>query len=697
MRAKKLMKKAIMAAGLLFPLAAYAQWSSNPLQNLGVGVAANDQVTPKMAATSDSGCYISWFDNRSGGYCMYLQRLNSAGVPQWAQNGLLISGHPQMTWLVDYDMTVDQNDNAVVVFSDIRSGGTNDLDVFAYKISPAGAFLWGADGIGLSATVNTDFEPAAKVTATNAGNFVFAWMKSGTTDILCFQKLSSGGQKLWGENGFTITPAASHSLSAPDLAPAFTDNAIALWKDSTGPPWSPTTWLYTQQFDINGNSLWAPGGVPIYNQGHISAWTYPEIITDTYGGAYYTWYDSPSLSQFNVSVQHVDATGEMIFSQNGVLASTNSNDRLHMNPALVHVPDGNALYVFWLETNFSQTQYGVYGQRFSNAGVRLWTDSGREFVGLGSSQISFVRAGAAANSLYIGYFEAPGVLNTAVKAFRIDAGGNPFWGPTLLSSETLGTKDDLLLVVNSENRAFLTWGDGRSDFSDIYAQNVNPDGSLGNPTGAAVSITLSPVNPPVNIPATGGSFDWNITLHNNETTPQTFDIWTIISGPVTRPGWGPYLNLTMQPGATINRARTQYISDRYPPGEYTYTGNVGDHPNVIWDSDSFPFTKLLGGDDSWANGQASAGLAPIEYALHGATPNPFNPITTLSFALPQAGLVRLTIFDASGREVAELVNGWREAGNHEVTFDATGLASGLYVYQLTASDFHAIGKMALMK
>ncbi|HEX7343567.1 MAG TPA: T9SS type A sorting domain-containing protein, partial [bacterium] len=83
--------------------------------------------------------------------------------------------------------------------------------------------------------------------------------------------------------------------------------------------------------------------------------------------------------------------------------------------------------------------------------------------------------------------------------------------------------------------------------------------------------------------------------------------------------------------------------------------------------------------------------------VRGASPNPFNPTTTLSFELPQAGSVKLSVYNVTGREVATLVNGWRDAGNHEVTFDATGLASGLYVYQLTAGDFHAIGKMMLLK
>jgi hypothetical protein len=213
-----------------------------------------------------------------------------------------------------------------------------------------------------------------------------------------------------------------------------------------------------------------------------------------------------------------------------------------------------------------------------------------------------------------------------------------------------------------------------------------------------VTVTLLPVNPPIIIPAIGGTFEWDITLHNGETTPQTIDVWTIITMPggSTRPGWGPFLNLTMPAGATINRIRSQNIPDRFPAGAYTYTANIGDHPAVVWDSDSFPFTKSAVGADGWAIGQSTT-ATPSEYAVHGASPNPFNPTTTLSFALPQAGSVKLSVYNVTGREVATLVNGWRDAGNHEVTFDATGLASGLYIYQLTSGDFHATGKMMLTK
>jgi hypothetical protein len=62
-----------------------------------------------------------------------------------------------------------------------------------------------------------------------------------------------------------------------------------------------------------------------------------------------------------------------------------------------------------------------------------------------------------------------------------------------------------------------------------------------------------------------------------------------------------------------------------------------------------------------------------------------------------SGQVDLAVYDLSGRQVAALVNGWRAAGDHEVTFDATGLAAGVYVYRINIAEFAAAGKMLLLK
>jgi photosystem II stability/assembly factor-like uncharacterized protein len=88
---------------------------------------------------------------------------------------------------------------------------------------------------------------------------------------------------------------------------------------------------------------------------------------------------------------------------------------------------------------------------------------------------------------------------------------------------------------------------------------------------------------------------------------------------------------------------------------------------------------------------------PNVYTLEQNYPNPFNPTTTINFSLPKAGIVELKVYDALGREVAVLVNNFTLQGRHTVSFDASGLSSGIYFYTLKSADFTDTKKMALIK
>jgi len=85
------------------------------------------------------------------------------------------------------------------------------------------------------------------------------------------------------------------------------------------------------------------------------------------------------------------------------------------------------------------------------------------------------------------------------------------------------------------------------------------------------------------------------------------------------------------------------------------------------------------------------------YQLSQNYPNPFNPTTTIRFSLPVAGNVRLTVFNILGQEVKTLVNGYREAGQNTVTFEAKNLSSGIYIYKIEAGSFTQTKKMTLLK
>lgn len=99
---------------------------------------------------------------------------------------------------------------------------------------------------------------------------------------------------------------------------------------------------------------------------------------------------------------------------------------------------------------------------------------------------------------------------------------------------------------------------------------------------------------------------------------------------------------------------------------------------------------------------AAGGQKPKTFEVHGNYPNPFNPTTTISYSLPQTMEVQLTIYNILGQKVVTLVNSEQEAGMQNVTWDASRVASGTYLYRMVAEAadgrrFITERKMVLIK
>lgn len=88
---------------------------------------------------------------------------------------------------------------------------------------------------------------------------------------------------------------------------------------------------------------------------------------------------------------------------------------------------------------------------------------------------------------------------------------------------------------------------------------------------------------------------------------------------------------------------------------------------------------------------------PSNYSMDQNYPNPFNPSTTINYALPKAERVSITVFNMIGQKVAVLIDKRQEAGFHTITFNASDLASGMYIYRIKAGSFSQIKKLTLIK
>ena len=86
-----------------------------------------------------------------------------------------------------------------------------------------------------------------------------------------------------------------------------------------------------------------------------------------------------------------------------------------------------------------------------------------------------------------------------------------------------------------------------------------------------------------------------------------------------------------------------------------------------------------------------------DFMLYQNHPNPFNPTTEIRYEVLEAAHIRLVVYDITGREVARLVDGIKEAGRHKVVFDGRSLASGVYIYKLVAEEFQQSMRMILAK
>ncbi len=303
------------------------------------------------------------------------------------------------------------------------------------------------------------------------------------------------------------------------------------------------------------------------------------------------------------------------------------------------------------------------------------------------------------------------------EAWRIGTTHDIEWSTTADQTITLDLLDgenlERTLAEDIENSGILEWTipNDIQPGQNYYIRCTIADGSEQDVSDVAFAITalpgltLTPHLPPIIIPSQGNGFWYWVEISNHSPFSGTGHYWT----EVVLPNGNTYGPLSVTP-KTLEPWQTfapglpfpQWIPAYAPAGTYDFVMHVGIYPNLIVATDSFEFEKLAGTStvsvpqsawnvEDWRNeawettGAQVATQEPLpnEFSVSPAYPNPFNASISLTVFLPEPAELTVTVYDVLGREVAILANGQHSAGKNRLTFEASGLASGLYFVRAT--------------
>lgn len=468
---------ALCAGSLCCVGAAMAQWTDIAVINTPFVTKPGEQTQPKVAPTTDGGAYVSWFDNETGGYDVYMQRIDAQGVPVWSSSGVLVADR-SFSSTQDYGMAVDSAGHAVVAFRDDRFGG---IVVTASRVSPAGTLDWGINGVQLPVAGGT-IGPI-RVAATSDGNSVVAWSDGAFVRVV---KLNSAGAVQWTKD---IVPASNTYIASylvPSDAPGQTGQVIVLL--TTSGNFLAPRHIHAQKLDAAGNSLWGTSPVVIYSGPSLQIGYFPSAIADSLGGMVLAWYHTSPLQ---VLAQRVSEQGAIYFKAPGLAVSTDAT-RTRVSPDVTFDADNDFITVYWTEMNSTQSQHGVYGQRIDVSGTRMWGNAGTVLVPVGSNEITQVRALSFGGDSLAAWVETLSFGNQRLWTSRRSTTGSGVWAPEmLLTGSSTSSKSRLVARTLADGAALMTWVDGRNDGGDIFGQRINADGTLGPGANTCAPVDLN--------------------------------------------------------------------------------------------------------------------------------------------------------------------------------------------------------------
>lgn len=460
---------------------ANAQWSSDPATNLQLN---NENFYNFETEILSDGSWYLYYDRPDGSIdtiVPFLQRFDKDGNPLWEES-MTVSRQVTATWTKVMDcMTIDKDDNAIVVVQDLRHGPQTYT---AYKITPDGTSVW-PEGVDLHAGIYPNSCAALNMTQIADGSYVFAWEEDmeEVSDIVRLQRVSADGEILWGEG--KVLQEENVSINYPYVVDAGNNEFLLVYA------YGASQELQVRKMDFDGNDVWAQPTVAFNGSlGTSPLWTYLEVVPADGGVLVATYAGDPNFPYMS----YVKNDGSHAFAEAEAGLRLGYSEWLAWGIKLVFDQENQVIYAAWRETDYSQGYQQITTQKISLGGELLWDPNGIAITQFLPRPVSYYDAELGPKgSLFVSYMEQYDVdgnglgENDPVNGLAVlqDAEGNFMWEDTaVMVSNRVSVKYDMEALPLSDNQWILVW-DGAESIDDmntnyLYGQNVTVDGTLGD-------------------------------------------------------------------------------------------------------------------------------------------------------------------------------------------------------------------------
>jgi hypothetical protein len=645
----------ILCLALLLPLPATAAWPTDPAVNVPLCTVGSHQVDPTIVSDGAGGAIVAWADHRSGDYDIYAQRIAADGTVRWTTNGVALCTADDSQYR---PMIVsDDLGGAIVIWTDARSGSLSP-DIYAQRVSASGTVEWTTNGVAICTAVRE--QRGSTVVSDGAGGVVVAWedFRSYNCDIYA-QRISASGTTQWMANGVPFCMNPDHQYR-PSIASDAAGGAIVTWMDCRSGSFD----IYAQRISGSGVVQWTADGVALCVAAHSQY--DPKIVSDGSGGAIATWFDERrGYANPSFYAQRISGSGVAQWTADGVALCTASGNR--RDPAITSDSAGGAI-VTWYDYRSDSVYADIYAQRISGNGTPQWTldgvalctDSGNQAIvaiapdGRGGAFVAW-QDGRGDDGyvfdIYAQHVSSTGVPQWTADGVALCTAANSQYSPTIISDGAGGV--------------IAAWSDCRSDPADIYAQNLNADGTLGPPAPTPVLLSFLAAE------ASGDSIllTWFVDGTNGAaaTVYRSFggDEWVPI-GEVMADGTG-YLRYT-------------------------------DYTHVTVDRVGYRLGVLDAGIEGFY-GEAWVDLPDLALALHPVPPHPSRDgVLAVHFTLPNATAASLHLIDVAGRMIVSREVGSLGAGRHTLDLsEGRRLSPGVYLVRLQQGADSRVMRAVVLK